>query len=172
MSPNHPAVSGWADWPSQFNVRCPQCGRRATFNEPFQFFRGPDAPEGAHIWESWRVIEKYPSLIGWHPPEDNLYQMHRKGVVQCPFCHLVKVCEIEWPRDAYYRWDVRGFILWAMDENHARALLDFIGGVERDPSRYPAYTPLMKKLPRKVVSAKARDSIVKQIAATLAKQGQ
>jgi len=168
----HPAITSWSGWPTRFNVRCPQCDKRATFDEPFQFLRpAEDSPEEAHIWGSWRVVEKYPSLIRWRAPESNLYEMHHKGVIQCPFCHLVKIGEIEWPKDAYYRWDIRGFILWAMNEDHARALLEYIGSAERDPSRFPDFAWLMKKLPRTVTSAKARERVVKLIAATLAKEG-
>lgn len=57
---------------SVLDVRCPRCGGRATFDEPFDIVStrkvDPADAEGLHPWGGWDVREKYPSVLPWRAP--------------------------------------------------------------------------------------------------------
>jgi hypothetical protein len=173
----------WTGRPEQFTIRCPRCGGRAIFDEPFEFYaerKGVPDSKGRPIyrWGGWYVVEKYPAILPWAPPrgsgqflssrsgkDTGGYTPHEKGVVRCLRCHHVAVHALSWPNDAYYHWDIRGFTLWAWSREHDQILLEYLGGTERDPRKYPGWK--LGKLPQQVISAKVRDTVVKQISRTL-----
>jgi hypothetical protein len=52
-------------------IRCPRCGGRAAFDEPFQFLSARKAqglPDTGKRWGGWYVREKYPSVLRWKAP--------------------------------------------------------------------------------------------------------
>lgn len=172
-------------WPVSFNVRCHACGGRATFDEPFAFLSGSkkDAVlEGlpTHRWGGWLVVEKYPTLLSWKAPHgshqvivfsrctppNGEYVYHHTGVVRCEDCFWSGVRKLNWPDDAYYRWDIRGEVLWAWSAEHARALLDYISSKNREAGDGP-YARNLHHLPKEFLDAKIRDRIVKKIGETL-----
>jgi len=119
-----------------------------------------------HQWEHWLVIEKYPTFFHWQLPGNGIYDTYKRGVVKCRHCHFVGKHDLNWPCDAYYRWDIRGTLLWAWSEEHARQLLQFIGGVNRNPEKAAGW---MYQLPKQVLTAKVRPLIIKAITQGLAK---
>jgi hypothetical protein len=90
------------------------------------------------------------------------------GTLKCSKCHLVAETALTWPTDAYYQWNIRGYILWAWSTEHARALLGYLESTDRDPWRFSPYGFWMQTLPSEVTSAKRRDLVVKEISRTLA----
>jgi hypothetical protein len=170
-------------------IRCPRCGGRAAFDEPFQFISGRAAAglplEEMKRWGGWYVREKYPSLLRWKAPRgpeqylttgrDRLgggYRLWHRGVVRCRACHLVAVHVLGWPGDAYFQWNVRGTRLWALDASHARVLLHYIESTLRDPARYPGYQRSLRKLPATILAARSRDVVARKIRATLQASGE
>lgn len=170
-------------------IRCPRCGGRAAFDEPFQFIptgASKDRPLGElKQWGGWYVREKYPSVLRWKPPRgfgqylftgggrsSGGYALRRRGVVRCRECHLVAVHVLSWPGDAYFQWNVRGTRLWALDANHARVLLHYIESTLRDPARHPAYQHSLRKLPAAILAARSRHVVAKKIRATLQASGE
>lgn len=172
-------------WPVSFNVRCPSCGGRATFDEPFAFLSGSKkdvASEGlqAHRWGGWLVVEKYPSLLPWKAPHgshqiivfsepnppNGEYVYHQTGVIRCEECFRLGVHKLNWPDDAYYRWDIRGHVLWAWSAEHAHALLSYIDSRNREVGGGP-YARNLLRLPKEFLDAKVRERIVKLIRGTL-----
>ncbi len=122
-----------------------------------------DCPQ--HLWHGWTVVEKYPYLYHWKQPDENeLYDTYKQGVVKCRRCHFVGKHELKWPADAYYQWDIRGALLWAWSEEHTWQLLQFIGGVNRNPDQAAGW---MYRLPKQVLTAKVRPLIVKLLLASL-----
>jgi hypothetical protein len=122
-------------------IRCPRCGGRATWEEPFAFVAprdvAPEERERLVRWGNRLVREKFPSVIRWTKPERGQGHAYRqRGVVRCHACHAVVLHRLDWPEDALFRWSVRGVTLYAWDEEHARVLLDYIGATLRDPNRY------------------------------------
>jgi hypothetical protein len=177
----------WTGWPEQFDIRCPKCGGRAVFDEPFSFLSCKEGvpenePRPVHRWGGWLVVEKYPSVLSWTAPRGShqslifpkakegsgYYVVRKKGVVKCSACHHVGVHELNWPEDAFFRWEIRGDTLWAWSAEHARVLLEYIGSEERDATKFPAYLRQLRRLPKQFLSAKVRDLVVKNISDTLA----
>ena len=158
-------------------IRCPRCGGRAMWEEPFAFSsrRKGAAEELERLvpWGGWLVREKFPSLIRWKAPARGQgYFYHQQGVVRCRACHLVSLHRLCWPEDAFFRWNVRGARLYALDEEHARVLLDYIGSRLRDPNRYGEwYRKGLQRLPGEVMDGHARERVAGQIAETLRAHG-
>lgn len=163
-------ISYMGDIPGPLNVRCPRCGGKAEYDLPFDLYpvaRGqpPDEERSLHRWGGWLVAERYPSVKPWDGSVDGISESD--GVVKCSICHFVGEHRLRWPQDAYYRWAIRGNVLWAFNLEHARVLAEFLGGKERDVTRFPQYARHLMKLPGEVISAKVRDEVVKEINATL-----
>lgn len=161
-------------FPTQLDIRCPQCGARALWDEPFRFVSHAEAaqfaPERVHRWGPRLIAELYPSLITWPPEgERKSYTYHKRGVMKCLNCHRVAVHALAWPADAFYRWDIRGTTLWAWNKAHALDLRSFIESTERAPDKF-AYSYWLKRLPRETLSAKVRDLIVKRIGASFVQE--
>ncbi len=113
------------------------------------------------------VLEKYPSVLTWPSVKfGKEYDPQKDMVIKCAQCHLTTAHKLMWPDDAYFQWDIRGRTLWAWNGEHARALLQFIGGTERDETQF-SYGWSLRKLPTEFISAKVRDLVVKKISDTL-----
>jgi hypothetical protein len=153
-------------------IRCPKCGQKAFYDKPFTFLakkKGIPETNGRqlHIWGGYYVIEKYPSIFAWHPPRRGEGYQHGQGVVRCTPCYIVCIHTLDWPQDAFYRWTIRGHILWAWSEDHARVLLTYLGGTERNLARFPEYSYHLRRLPKVFLTANVRQRIAKQIQAIL-----
>jgi len=75
---------------------------------------------------------------------------------------------LAWPDDAYWSWDIRGAVLWAWDIDHARRILEYIGGINR--SRPASYD--LRHIPKEFLTAKVRELAVKRISASFVAIGQ
>ena len=162
------------------DVRCPRCGGRAAWSEPFEF-RGVRGTEdrgeaGWHRWGGWWVRERYPSILRWKPPRGSDqflttgstahtggHRLRHRGVVRCGACHLVAAHVLHWPADAWFQWDVRGTRLWACDSAHARTILHYVESLRRDAGGYPGYRRSLERLPSAVLAARNRALVAKRI---------
>jgi hypothetical protein len=168
---------------SSIDVRCPSCGARALFEEPFEFVPAGrfEAEERRpwHRWGGWVVIERFPSEASWSPPASSHqylrwggdetgegYPLLTNGVVHCPRCHVNGKRRLDWPADAYWRWEVRGETLWAWDEAHARAILAYVSQAIRPSRRAPS----LRYVPSHFLSAKVRDLVVKLVTESLERE--
>lgn len=158
-------------------IRCPRCGGRARWEEPFQFVRRHDVPEEEWdrlvAWGQRWVREKFPSLVRWKPLGRGHGWRHATlGVFRCGACHAVALHRLRWPADAFFQWRVRGMLLFAWDEAHARVLLHYVGATLRDPDRYgERYRKSLQRLPAEVIGGHARGRVVARIAETLRANG-
>ncbi|HVG00907.1 MAG TPA: hypothetical protein VND68_13795 [Chloroflexia bacterium] len=165
-------ISYMGDIPGPFNVRCPRCGGKAEYDLPFDLYTAtkgepPGEERPLHRWGGWLVAEKYPSVKPWDDAADGISESD--GVVKCSACHLVKEHRLRWPQDAFYQWEIRGNTLWAFNVEHAYVLKDFLGGKERDVTRFPQYARSLIKMSGELLSAKVRDQVAKEIEATLSR---
>ena len=180
--------------PNPLDVRCPRCTARAEFEEAFEFFT--TEPAGAagdarpvHRWGDWYVRERFPSLCPWRAPrggransivsgplggisDDSLHRrgsfvLHERGVVRCPECHVVAPHRLDWPKDAYFRWEIRGVTLWATDAEHARVLLHYVESARRDPYKYDTYAKSLERLPAPAIAARNRALVARRIRESL-----
>jgi hypothetical protein len=163
----------YAGFPMQLDIRCPACGARALWDEPFRIVDGKAVanidPQLVHKWGQRYIIEKYPSVLKWRQDSGKSYRYHHRGVMKCLNCHRVAVHQLDWSHDAFYRWDIRGTILWAWNKAHALDILHYIESSERQPEKF-AYCYWLKRLPRPTLSAKVRDLIVKRIRASFVQE--
>lgn len=139
-----------AGWPRVVAVRCPQCGQQAQFES---------------------AIARRPLLSLVPVAQERHIEARRQGILRCPACGLDAAHTLVWPDNAYFQWPIRGGTLWAWDAGHARVLLAYLGSRDRDPAQFPGYELSLEKLPKAAITAKARERIVKKIAATLAETG-
>jgi hypothetical protein len=175
-------------FPSQLEIRCTRCKKRALFDEPFEFFPKIKSkprqhlPDGEseevdltersyHRWGGWFVLEKFPNVLPWTTPKYGGGYSRKQGVVRCENCHAVYVHDMDWPGDAYYQWNVRGIIFWAWSTEHARVLLQFLSGTDRDASKLGCYRRSLERLPQAVISAKNRDLVVRHLRRALEAEG-
>ncbi len=158
--------------PGDMQIRCPRCGACASYMTPFAFYsqkQGPpaDVQSPTHNWGSYLVVELYPAIMPWSPPSRGAGYTHSAGVVLCPVCHLAASHKLDWPEDAFYRWDIRGNTLWACSAEHARAILAFLSSAERNENLFGPYARSLRKLPSEFLSAKVRERIAKAIRRSL-----
>lgn len=167
---------------SPIEIKCPDCGKRARFHEPFAFLVSTEEVAGRpfHRWGSWFVVELFPTVYQWSAPKKSGSQYLRggggtgggyarmhKGLVQCGGCHANRKHTLDWPADAYWCWDIRGSMLWAWDMEHARRILGYIGQERRvRPNGYD-----LRRIPEEFLSAKVRELVVKRITASLEAEG-
>lgn len=156
--------------PGPLNVRCPRCGGKAEYDLPFDLYvaakgQPPDEVRILHRWGGWLVAEKYPSVKRWSGATEGISESD--GVIKCGECHFVGEHRLRWPLDAYYQWEIRGNTLWAFNAEHARVLVEFLGGKERDVTRFPQYARSLMEVPGVFLSSKLRDDIARAIEATL-----
>ncbi len=158
------------------DIKCPDCGCLAKFEEPFEFFsqneRNIDEAKVTHIWGGWIVLERFPSQINWKAPsgshqflrgggdsETGGYPLFTNGLVHCSKCYSNSKHKLNWPNDAFWQWDIRGKLLWAWDERHAqtirRYLRQYIRGSRRSPS--------LKYIPSHFLSSKVREQVIKEM---------
>ena len=86
------------------------------------------------------------------------------GTLVCVSCHRsVEGHTVIWPKDAFFRCDVRGHELWAWSEDHARAIREFVASKTRKTR-----SPALLHLPEFFLRAKQREAIVEAIDRLLA----
>lgn len=163
------------------HVRCPRCGKRAVFEQPFDFLgeQPRDELRPTHQWGGWYVVEKYPQVLAWTPPRTSEQVLYRwpgldsfgtsrvRGVVKCEECHLIAAHELAWPEDAFYRWDIRGHTLWAWSAEHAVAIRNYLASDHRDPASHSEFEGALRHLPKELLTAKVRDAAVERISRSL-----
>jgi hypothetical protein len=69
---------------------------------------------------------------------------------------------MRWPDDAFWRWEIRGSVLWAFTREHARVLREFISRSHREPADFGVeFAGFWAGLPSEFLRAQARDEIVR-----------
>lgn len=165
------------------DVKCPACGEKAQFEEPFEFIPlrklPTDEKRPFHHWGGWAVIERFPSLISWKAPTGSQqylktggdgggegYTLQTNGLIQCLQCYLNRKHKLSWPDDAFWQWEVRGQILWAWNRTHAIDILSYIRQNVR-PSRRLYQMYHLRYIPSHFLAAKVRELVVQKMEAAL-----
>jgi hypothetical protein len=162
------------------DITCPRCGAVAAFHEPFEFVTtgAVDDDRPRHQWGGWTVIELFPSMFRWKAPgasahylrhgggQGGGYPVLTYGLLQCSSCHVAARHRLRWPDDAYWKWQIRGNVLWAWDRKHATAILRFVSAKIR-PARI---SPRLRHIPTVFLTAANRDEVVRKIRARLPRE--
>jgi hypothetical protein len=91
------------------------------------------------------------------------YQLLTNGLIQCPNCHANNKHRLQWPYDAYWQWVIRGELLWAWDQDHAKAILTYV----KETVRFSRRTYSLRYIPSHFLSAKLRDIVVQKMERSL-----
>jgi hypothetical protein len=162
--------------PASFTIACPTCAGPAEFRFPFELVTAkrpsqlepwPSAEDAS--WGGWRVIQHDPSLYRWKQPPQG-YTQTNDGIRRCPRCVGRFKHVLDWPADAYYRFDLREALLWAWTRQQAVALADFIESKERRPEATGSYL-FLHHVPKAFLAHGARERIVRKIRSRLAELG-
>lgn len=89
------------------------------------------------------------------------------GTAECGSCGLRRKHELDWPRDARYRVEYRGEVLWAWHRESASSLRDFIASDARERKAH-RWSSLLLHVPKAFLAAKARGELVKRLDRLLA----
>ena len=163
-----------------YDVICPACGQMAQFHEPFVFLNRTPKKDEQHVyhqWGGWYVMERFPHLLQWTPPQSSSdqvlrgagddkpgYRMWQKGVVLCSHCHDNRVHVLSWPEDAWWRWEVRGRLLYARNRQDALRILAFVRQKLR-PKRW--FRSSLGHVPTHFLTEQVRDEVVSRMQRSL-----
>ncbi|MFN8528965.1 MAG: hypothetical protein U0670_10165 [Anaerolineae bacterium] len=162
---NEPAAKKSTD----LQIKCQHCGGRATYQNAFKSVRSPEGYDPAHVhpFGSTYVVERFPSMIAWVVGTRS-YSSYGRGVASCEDCRATYVVDLVLPEHLYYRWMIRGKLLYAYNRDHAVDLLDYVESTDRDLKKYGYQAALwLKRTPKEFLSAKVRDEVVKKIRKSL-----
>lgn len=131
-----------------FDIVCPKCGKRASFQLT------PDA-------RPRQAPPRYGDGV-WHSAGPEW------GVCQCDRCVSRFEHALQWPKDAYWRTLVRGCDVWAHTRAEVGALIRFVGSADRNLAQDPEHAYFLRRFPRALLLAKARDDVLKRLTRLLA----
>ncbi|WP_417491152.1 hypothetical protein [Maricaulis sp.] len=133
-------------------LACPQCGAEARFESLYG-----DLPLPVMLADG-----KTGTRLSW------------AGRLSCLVCGLNRTHEVAWPREAFYQLGYRGETLWAFDRAMMIEVLAYLdAGVDRDRVRQASiHAARLMRLPKVLLSAKAREAVTAKIEALLSRGGQ
>lgn len=163
-------INKYNPYPDICIIRCPVCGGPAEFRfaftllgerqySEFQTKMWPWAETAR--WGGWYVIQHDPALYRWKPPPQG-YERNNDGIRMCAVCVGRAKHRLDWPTDAFYRFELREGLLWAWTFDHASALADFIESKERDPGQH-GYFLFLRHIPKEFLDRRCRDRVVREI---------
>jgi hypothetical protein len=130
----------WFSFPQVFSVECAKCkGHAICSNAPIT----KATQVGASI--SYEAIGE-PGIF--------------EADISCLNCGFSGRKTIHWPRDAFWKCQVKGKILWAFSLEHANVLLEFIQSSNRNYHDHTGYLASLLHLPKHFKLAKNRKSAV------------
>jgi hypothetical protein len=172
-------------------VRCGACGRRAEFRSAFTLaderhwsywlpHLWPTArvtdwegrrewipTQGPPPWKGWWIIQHEPTLYRWKHPSGG-YRESDEGILACPNCIARRRHQLDWPSDAYYRFELRQGLLWAWNRDQVEALIEFIDSAIRNTRAHGGHFLFLHHIPQEFLRAQARDEIVRRLRRGLA----
>lgn len=169
----------------EISVICPNCSAKATFRQSvsieiklkkdIQYFKKSKFFDYKKTTFSHSAIF-YPDLHSTVNIEDlpdgytvNDFK-HRNtlnydctpGTKICNHCGTKKKSNLSWPKDAYFKCEIKGKVLWAFNREHLISLRDFIESDTRvTADKYYQY--FLRKIPSIFLNRKNRKEVVKKL---------
>lgn len=162
-------------YPSIFDIRCPKCAGKAEFRFAFALLSQKEYDRmkpklwpcaETTSWGNWIVVQHEPAMFRWKPPARG-YRRSDHGIRSCSSCIGRFKHHLHWPRDAYYRFDLREGLLWAWSESHVHSLIDFIESKDRDPAKHGNYL-FLRHIPKEFLDGRRRHRVVRDLKKGLA----
>ena len=136
-------IYDWFSFPQYFSVSCPKCGAEARANE---------LPNLKNV--NNQVVRYKPEVVSGA----------FKCEVSCLKCgYQSDSTNIHWADDAYWRFDVRGKVLWAWSKEHALTIRDYLASTDRREDEFGIYRISLLHLPKHFKLSKHRTAAVKSI---------
>lgn len=131
----------WFSFPEVFSVVCPKCSKECSCSE-------------IPIIKNANGIK---TEIKSGKLSDNF-----QAQLNCTNCGYNKEKTINWIKDAFWKFDIKGEILWAWDLEHSKAILEYVMSKQREQIK-DKYTFSFLHIPKFFKLAKNRDLVVKKI---------
>lgn len=146
-------------------------GRSGGFNRTALYYpsdtltpdRFPSLPEG-HTLDSWRTVDLWYWGNGYVGPN----AMSNRGIINCGNCYKSIRHRIVWPKDAWFKVEYRGKILWAYNRDYANLLLEYLESNSRAKMALAKDGPragygYLYRVPTVFQTAKARPVVVRKL---------
>lgn len=112
-------------------------------------------------WNGGAVVVRFPEVFPWKDPDNPYLHQHEGkifGVISCGRCGFRKKHCLNWPNDAYFRFDTVAGELWAYTREHLVQIYRYVSG---DRHRQSAFD--LNRLPKEFLLARHRDRLLRQI---------
>jgi len=131
----------WFSFPKVFSVICPKCNEESNCSEiPIT----KNSNGNKMIFNSGKLSKDF------------------KAVLSCPKCGNNSEEIVNWERDAYWKFDIKGRILWAWNLEHVVAILEFIKSKNRKQINKELPFSFLH-IPEFFKLAKNRETVVRKI---------
>ncbi len=139
-------VYQWFSFPEEFQVICPSCG---------------DACRGMDVEQKHKSTNGSVSKVRHSRTEEGSNGSFLCDL-SCIQCGYNKQQVISWPEQAYWKFNVKGELLWAWSLEHAQVLLNYFSSGERQEFG-TGYASSLLHIPKHFKLAKNRNDVVKAI---------
>jgi len=101
-----------------------------------------------------------------HPPYVRSRSEWPIGAFRCTYCPARRIHLLKWPSDAFFSISYRNHVLWAYHRESTIALMEYLTSSKRNIWGH-GWAPFLLHVPTIFKVRKARDPVVKQLAALL-----
>ena len=130
----------WFSFPDSFSVKCPKCGSECKCTN---LVKEKNTGGGSITYVAIGEPGKF------------------EGDLSCLSCGLNVRRTVYWPEDAFWKFDIKGKIMWAWSLEHSKDFLGYIQSTNRNSSLH--YRNLTLHLPKHFKLAKNRKAASKAI---------
>ena len=133
----------WFHFPKVFSVICPNCDKESNCSEVCMTTNYNGIKMKIN---SGKFSEKNGEFV---------------AKLNCTHCGFNKEHQIIWPKDAYWKFNIKGEVLWAWSIDHSKGILEYI--ISKDREQSSKYGSSFYHIPKHFKLAKNRDAVVKKI---------
>ena len=131
----------WFSFPKNFSVICPNCRGECNASE----IKVSEVYNGIKMeYNSGKISKDF------------------KAELNCKNCGYRKEKVLNWKKDVYWKFEIKGKVLWAWNLEHSLAILEYIDSKERKQIG-GKYSSSLLHIPEFFKLAKNREIVVKKI---------
>ena len=133
-------------FPAEFSVECPRCKSESRGNDVSTIKKRWGSKGSEYISRTSLGAEKGTFVCN----------------ISCLNCGFKNKRLISWPENAYWKFNIKGQVLWAWSRDHAREIALFLKSKERKPFKF-RFIASLHHIPKHFKLAKNRDIVIRQI---------